>query len=65
MMHLLGVRVFSATRASDREQLGEVITQWLHAHPELELVEKLVLQSSDASFHCLTIVLFYRYPRDR
>jgi hypothetical protein len=58
---LLGVRVFTATRASDRQQLGESITQWLRAHPEVDVEDKLVLQSSDASFHCLTIVVFFRY----
>ena len=41
--------------------LGERVTEWLRNHPELEVVDKRVLQSSDAEFHCLTITLLYRY----
>lgn len=55
-----GVKVFSATRAKDREELGEVITRWLRGTPGLEVVDKVVTQSSDREFHCLTITLFYR-----
>jgi hypothetical protein len=52
--------VFSATRARDREELGEVITRWLRANPTFQIVDKVVTQSSDREFHCLTITLFYR-----
>jgi hypothetical protein len=55
-----GVRVFSATRARDREELGGVITEWIATHPELEIVSCDVRQSSDREFHCLTITFFYR-----
>ncbi len=55
-----GVKVFSATRAKDREELGEVITRWLRANPNHTIVDKVVTQSSDREFHCLTITLFYR-----
>lgn len=55
-----GVKVFSATRAKDREELGEVITRWLRGNPNLTIVDKVVTQSSDREFHCLTITLFYR-----
>lgn len=55
-----GVKVFTATKAREREELGESVTQWLKAHPELELVDKDVRQSSDNEFHCLTIILYYR-----
>jgi hypothetical protein len=54
-----GVRVFSATMMADRDQLGEKITAWLGAHPELRVTEAIVTQSSDAAFHCLAITLFY------
>lgn len=54
-----GVRVFSATMAQARDQLGEKVTQWLAAHPNLEVVDKIVTQSSDEAFHCLAITLFY------
>ena len=55
-----GVKVFSATRAKDREELGDVITRWLRANPGFVIVDKVVTQSSDREFHCLTITLFYR-----
>ncbi len=55
-----GAKVFSATKAKERDELGEVITHWLAAHPEVEIVDKVVTQSSDREFHCLTITLFYR-----
>jgi len=55
-----GVKVFSATRAKDREELGEVITRWLRANPGHQVVDKVVTQSSDREFHCLTITIFFR-----
>ncbi len=59
-MHFTGVKVFSATKAKEREELGEVITRWLKANADLEVVDKVVSQSSDNEFHCLSIVLFFR-----
>jgi hypothetical protein len=59
-MQFTGVKVFSATKARDREELGETVTRWLKSNPEVELVDRVVSQSSDSEFHCLTIVLFYR-----
>jgi hypothetical protein len=58
-----GVKVFSATMAQERDQLGEKITQWLAAHPGVEIVDKIVTQSSDEAFHCLAITLFYNEPK--
>jgi hypothetical protein len=55
-----GVKVFSATKAKEREELGETITRWLRANAGLEVVDKVVSQSSDDEFHCLSIVFFYR-----
>ena len=55
-----GVKVFSATKAKEREELGESVTRWLRSNGDLEIVERVVTQSSDNEFHCLTIVLFYR-----
>lgn len=54
-----GVKVFSATMAKTRAQLSHRIDQWLADHPELQVVDTVVTQSSDASFHCLTITVFY------
>jgi folate-dependent tRNA-U54 methylase TrmFO/GidA len=55
-----GVRVFSTTLARDRENMGENITKWLKENPNVEILDKVVTQSSDKEFHCLTITLFYR-----
>jgi hypothetical protein len=55
-----GMKIFSTTLARDREQMGETITRWLTDNPNLEIVDKIVTQSSDKEFHCLTITLFYR-----
>jgi len=59
-MQFTGVKVFSATKAKEREELGEAVTRWLQANGDLEIVDRVVSQSSDNEFHCLTIVLFYR-----
>jgi len=61
-MHFTGVKVFSATKAKEREELGETITRWLKANPDVDLVDKVVSQSSDNEFHCLSIVVFFK-PR--
>jgi hypothetical protein len=55
-----GMKIFSTTLARDREVMGDTITRWLHDNPQLEIVDKIVTQSSDKEFHCLTITLFYR-----
>jgi hypothetical protein len=55
-----GVKVFSTTLARDREVMGESITRWLRENPSAEVLDKVVTQSSDKEFHCLTITLFYK-----
>jgi len=55
-----GVKVFSTTLARDREMMGETITEWITKNPNAEIVDKLVTQSSDKEFHCLSVTLFYR-----
>jgi hypothetical protein len=55
-----GIKVFSTTLARDRENMGENITKWLKENSNLEVLDKVVTQSSDKEFHCLTITLFYR-----
>jgi hypothetical protein len=59
-MSFTGVKVFSATKAKDREELGELVTRWLRENPDASIVDKIVTQSSDREFHCLTITLFYQ-----
>jgi folate-dependent tRNA-U54 methylase TrmFO/GidA len=60
MASFSGVKVFSTTLARDRDGLSERITGWLREHPEVEVVDKVVTQSSDKEFHCLSIIFFYR-----
>lgn len=60
MQNFTGVKVFSATLVRDRMNLGSVITRWLQENSSLEIVDKVVTQSSDQEFHCVTITLFYR-----
>jgi hypothetical protein len=56
-----GVKVFSATKAKDREELGENVSRWLKSNADLEIVDKVVSQSSDNEFHCYSLVIFYRH----
>lgn len=51
------VKVFSATRRRDRDALGDRMTAWLRAHPEFEVCRATVHLTSDAEFHCLSIVV--------
>jgi len=55
-----GAKVFFATKARDRDALGEKITEWIRANPSNRIVSKHVTQSSDSAFHCITITLFYQ-----
>ena len=59
-MELTGVKVFSATKAREREGLGDNVTRWIRNNPDCQIVDKIVTQSSDSEFHCLTITLFYK-----
>lgn len=54
-----GVKVFSATMAQERENLGEKVTAWIRDHQDWKIVETIVTQSSDEAFHCLAITVFY------
>lgn len=45
-----------------RDQLGEVVTEWLAAHRHVRLREIVVTQSSDAQFHCVALTVFYFEP---
>lgn len=54
-----GVKVFSATMAQERDQLGEKVSAWLADHPTVKVIDTVVTQSSDEAFHCLAITLFF------
>jgi hypothetical protein len=59
-----GVKVFSATKQKERDELGETVTRWLDAKKnDVEIVDKMITQSSDSEYHCLTITLFYKHKR--
>ena len=57
-----GVKVFSATMVSDRERLGDKVTEWINQNPGLEVRDMVVTQSSDEAFHCLAITVFFWEP---
>ncbi len=54
------VKVFAATKFTERSVLGETVTEWIARHPEHQVTEIVVRQSSDAEFHCLSLIVFYR-----
>lgn len=54
------VKVFSATMFADRGVLGEKVSAWIASNRNHQVTEFVVTQSSDASFHCVTITVFYR-----
>jgi hypothetical protein len=56
---VMGAKVFTATKAKDREELGEVLTRWIRDNPRAKIIDKIVTQSSDSEFHCLSITIFY------
>ena len=51
------VKVFSVTKATQREALGDRVTDWIRSNPDVRVLRTVVAQSSDKSFHCLSIVL--------
>lgn len=55
-----GVKVFSATKAKERDELSDNITRWLKSNSDLEIVDRVVRQSSDNEFHCYSMLLFYK-----
>jgi hypothetical protein len=56
------VKVFSATKHKDRDELGEKITRWLSDRLDsIEIVDTVIRQSSDSEYHCLSITIFYNH----
>jgi hypothetical protein len=54
-----GVKVFSATMAEQRGQLGDLVSAWVRDHAGYTISDIVITQSSDAAFHCLAISVFY------
>jgi hypothetical protein len=57
-----GVKVFTATMVPMRDKLGDLVTDWIAAHPRVTVCDIVVTQSSDDRFHCIAISVFYREP---
>ncbi|MBW1809697.1 MAG: hypothetical protein JRJ87_15990 [Deltaproteobacteria bacterium] len=55
-----GIAVFTATKAKEREGLGDRVTEWLRQEPPKEILDLQITQSSDDEFHCLTFSLWYK-----
>ncbi len=61
MQQFDGVKVFSATKAREREEISGRITEWISNNKgKMEIVDKKVTQSSDNEYHCYTIAIFYK-----
>ncbi len=56
----LGVKVFTATKAKEREELGDVVTHWLRKNGCPEILDTQINQSSDNEYHCLSITIIYK-----
>jgi hypothetical protein len=54
-----GIKVFSATMLTQRQQLGDTVTAWIASRGDLQIHDIVVTQSSDAQFHCISIVVFF------
>lgn len=51
------VKVFSVTKAREREELGARVSAWIADNPGVQIVRTIVAQTSDARFHCLSMIL--------
>jgi hypothetical protein len=51
------VKVFSATKARDRDTLGDRVTEWIRNNPGVQILRTVISQTSDSEFHCLSFVL--------
>lgn len=60
-MSNLVIKTFTATRHEDRMNLGDVVTTWLRKETGFNVSEIRTLQSSDQSYHCLSIVVLGTY----
>lgn len=57
-----GVKIFSATMFAQRQSLGDEVTAWLRANSHVDVADIVVTQSSDATFHCIVLTVFYAEP---
>jgi len=58
------VKVFSATKHKERDELGEKLTKWLEGKKDqITIVDKVITQSSDSEYHCLAITIFWNWKK--
>ena len=58
------VKIFSATKHKDRDELGEKLTKWLEGmKDQIDIVDKVITQSSDSEYHCLAITIFWKWKK--
>lgn len=60
MQPFTACKVFTATTGAARADLGDKVTAWLQAHPDVAVVDAIVTQSSDNAYHCFSITLLTR-----
>lgn len=58
-----GLQLFSATMVRDREALGARVTEWMQQHPQYEIEDVVITQSSDSEFHCTVVAVTYFDPK--
>ncbi|MBJ80509.1 MAG: hypothetical protein CMH60_04250 [Myxococcales bacterium] len=57
-----GVKIFAATKQKEREELGETATRWIQERlDKIDIVDKVVTQSSDNEYHCIALTIFYNH----
>ena len=57
-----GVKIFAATKQKEREELGETATRWIQERlDKIDIVDKVVTQSSDIEYHCIALTIFYNH----
>ena len=56
----IGMKVFTATKAKERDELGDMVTLWLRQNGSPEILDVQVNQSSDNEYHCLSITVIYK-----
>jgi hypothetical protein len=56
----VGVKVFTATKAKEREELGEAVSLWMRQRDCPQVLDTQINQSSDNDYHCLSITVIYK-----
>ena len=54
---MTAIKVFSATKFAERDNLGGVVSDWINSRQKLKVTEIRTLLSSDEAFRCLVIIV--------